>query len=107
MLDRDRPRDPLRGHFRLEWPRAVAASGDTGHCRSLQPDLGVAAKKCFVNTYLQLATLFGTLSLLSIGGGEGGLPEKHFYWVLGGKQLAAPQFARIFFSSPTAARPRT
>jgi chromate transporter len=65
----------------------------------------VAAKKCFVNTFLQLAALFGTLSLLSIGGGNAILPEMHLNAVRGEHWLTNSQFADIFSISQAAPGP--
>jgi chromate transporter len=65
----------------------------------------VAAKKCFVNTFLQLAALFGTLSLLSIGGGNAILPEMHLDAVRGEHWLTDSQFAGIFSISQAAPGP--
>jgi chromate transporter len=65
----------------------------------------VAAKKCFVNTYLQLAAMFGTLSLLSIGGGNAILPEMHLQAVRGHHWLTDSQFAGIFSISQAAPGP--
>jgi chromate transporter len=58
-----------------------------------------------VNTYLQLATLFGTLSLLSIGGGNAILPEMHLNAVRGEHWLTDSQFAGIFSISQAAPGP--
>jgi chromate transporter len=65
----------------------------------------LAAKKCRVSTYLQLAALFGTLSLLSIGGGKAVLPEMHMQAVAGKHWLTDSQFADIFSISQAAPGP--
>jgi chromate transporter len=65
----------------------------------------VAAEKCRVNTYLQIAALFGTLSLLSIGGGNAILPEMHMKAVNGHHWLTSSQFADIFSISQAAPGP--
>jgi chromate transporter len=58
-----------------------------------------------VSTYLQLAGLFGMLSLLSIGGGNVVLPEMHLRAVNGHHWLTSPQFADIFSISQAAPGP--
>jgi chromate transporter len=65
----------------------------------------VAPKKRRVNTYLQIAVLFGTLSLLSIGGGNAILPEMHMKAVNGQHWLTNSQFADIFSISQAAPGP--
>lgn len=56
-------------------------------------------------TYLQLAALFGSLSLLSIGGGNAVLPEMHLRTVQGHHWLTNSQFADIFSISQAAPGP--
>ena len=61
--------------------------------------MGLATKACCVKTYLQLLTMFGSLSLLSIGGGNAVVPEMHMeaaHW------LTNSQFADIFAISQAA-----
>src|ERR1700737_4160705 len=58
-----------------------------------------------MNTYLQLALMFGTLSLLSIGGGNAILPEMHLKAVRGEHWLTDNQFADIFSISQAAPGP--
>lgn len=54
-----------------------------------------------MNTYLQLALLFGGLSLMSIGGGNVVLPEMHLRSVNDHHWLSNIQFAEIFSISQT------
>jgi chromate transporter len=58
-----------------------------------------------MSTYLQLAGLFGMLSLLSIGGGNAVLPEMHAHAVRGHHWMTDSQFADIFSISQTAPGP--
>jgi chromate transporter len=58
-----------------------------------------------VSTYLQLAGLFASLSLLSIGGGNAVLPEMHMQAVKGHHWMTDSQFADIFSISQTAPGP--
>jgi chromate transporter len=58
-----------------------------------------------VSTYLQLAGLFGMLSLLSIGGGNVILPEMHMKAVRGEHWLNDNQFADLFSISQAAPGP--
>ena len=58
-----------------------------------------------MSTYLQLAGLFGMLSLLSIGGGNVVLPEMHLRAVSGHHWLTDSQFADIFSISQAAPGP--
>jgi chromate transporter len=58
-----------------------------------------------MNTYVQLVTMFGTLSLLSIGGGNAVLPEMHLRAVRGAHWLTNSQFADIFSISQAAPGP--
>jgi chromate transporter len=58
-----------------------------------------------VSTYLQLISLFGMLSLLSIGGGNAVLPEMHLRAVHSQHWLTDSQFADIFSISQTAPGP--
>ena|ERR1700757_1754665 len=58
-----------------------------------------------MNTYLQLAALFVTLSLLSIGGGNAILPEMHMQAVRGHHWLTDNQFADMFSISQAAPGP--
>ena len=58
-----------------------------------------------MHTYLQLAGLFATLSLLSIGGGNAVLPEMHMQAVNGHHWLTDSQFADIFSISQAAPGP--
>jgi len=58
-----------------------------------------------VKTYLSLLNLFGSLSLLSIGGGNTVLPEMHMRAVNGHHWLTDGQFADIFSISQAAPGP--
>ena len=58
-----------------------------------------------IHTYLQLAGLFASLSLLSIGGGNAVLPEMHLQTVKGHHWMTDSQFAGIFSISQTAPGP--
>lgn len=58
-----------------------------------------------MSTYLHLAALFGTLSLLSIGGGNAVLPEMHLRAVRTEHWLTDAQFADIFAISQSAPGP--
>jgi chromate transporter len=58
-----------------------------------------------MTTYLQLAGLFASLSLLSIGGGNAVLPEMHMQTVRGHHWMTDSQFADIFSISQTAPGP--
>jgi chromate transporter len=58
-----------------------------------------------IHTYLQLAGLFASLSLLSIGGGNAVLPEMHLQTVKGHHWMTNSQFADIFSISQTAPGP--
>ena len=49
-----------------------------------------------MKTYLSLVSMFGVLSLLSIGGGNTVLPEMHLQAVNGHHWLTNGQFADIF-----------
>ena len=55
-----------------------------------------------MSTYLQLIGLFGSLSLMSIGGGNTVLPEMHLRAVNGHHWLTNAQFADIFSISQAA-----
>jgi len=58
-----------------------------------------------VSTYLQLALVFGGLSLMSIGGGNVVLPEMHMRAVRDHRWLSDSQFADIFAISQAAPGP--
>jgi len=58
-----------------------------------------------VSTYLQLVMLFGSLSLMSIGGGNAVLPEMHLRSVSQHHWLTNAQFADLFSISQTAPGP--
>ena len=58
-----------------------------------------------MTTYLQLAGVFASLSLLSIGGGNAVLPEMHLQAVRGHHWMTDSQFADIFSISQTAPGP--
>jgi chromate transporter len=58
-----------------------------------------------VSTYLQLIVLFGSLSLMSIGGGNAVLPEMHLRAVNQHHWLSNGQFADLFSISQTAPGP--
>lgn len=58
-----------------------------------------------MKTYLDLVTMFGSLSLLSIGGGNAILPEMHLEAVTGHHWLTNLQFADIFSISQAAPGP--
>jgi chromate transporter len=65
----------------------------------------VAEESFRMSTYLQLAALFGMLSLLSIGGGNAVLPEMHRKAVGGQHWLTDSQFADVFSISQAAPGP--
>jgi chromate transporter len=58
-----------------------------------------------VSTYLQLVILFGSLSLMSIGGGNAVLPEMHLRSVNQDHWVTNSQFADLFSISQTAPGP--
>jgi chromate transporter len=58
-----------------------------------------------MRTYLHLLTIFGSLSLLSIGGGNAVLPEMHLKAVRGAHWLTNSQFADLFSISQAAPGP--
>ncbi|OBK75041.1 chromate transporter [Mycobacterium sp. 1274761.0] len=58
-----------------------------------------------MSTYLQIAGLFASLSLLSIGGGNAVLPEMHMQAVKGHHWLTDSQFADVFSISQAAPGP--
>jgi chromate transporter len=58
-----------------------------------------------VSTYLQVALLFGSLSLMSIGGGNAVLPEMHLRSVNQHHWMTNGQFADLFSISQTAPGP--
>lgn len=58
-----------------------------------------------MSTYLQLVMLFGSLSLMSIGGGNAVLPEMHLRAVGQNHWLTNAQFADVFSISQTAPGP--
>ena len=58
-----------------------------------------------MKTYLSLISLFGSLSLLSIGGGNTVLPEMHMRAVKGYHWLTDSQFADVFSISQAAPGP--
>jgi len=58
-----------------------------------------------VSTYLQLIVLFGSLSLMSIGGGNAVLPDMHLRSVHQHHWLSDTQFADLFSISQTAPGP--
>ena len=58
-----------------------------------------------MTTYLALASMFGVLSLLSIGGGNTVLPEMHLQAVNGHHWLTNGQFADLFSISQAAPGP--
>jgi chromate transporter len=65
----------------------------------------MAEKNDHMNTYVQLAILFTSLSLLSIGGGNAVLPEMHTKAVRGEHWLTDSQFADVFSISQAAPGP--
>jgi chromate transporter len=58
-----------------------------------------------MSTYLQLIAMFGTLSLLSIGGGNAVLPDMHLQAVRQHQWMSDSQFADVFSISQTAPGP--
>lgn len=58
-----------------------------------------------MNPYLQLVVLFGSLSLLSIGGGNTVLPEMHLRFVQQNHWLTNTQFGDLFSISQTTPGP--
>jgi chromate transporter len=84
----------------------MASSVGAPRCRAAQLDLGVAeGTPRMIHTYLQLAGLFASLSVLSIGGGNAVLPEMHLQAVRGHHWMTDSQFADIFSISQTAPGP--
>jgi chromate transporter len=67
--------------------------------------MGVAEKTSRMSTYVQVAALFGLLSLLSIGGGNAVLPEMHLQAVRGHHWITDSQFADVFAISQAAPGP--
>lgn len=65
----------------------------------------MAEKNDHMTTYVQLAILFTSLSLLSIGGGNAVLPEMHTKAVRGEHWLTNSQFADVFSISQAAPGP--
>lgn len=65
----------------------------------------MAEKNDHMTTYVQLAILFTSLSLLSIGGGNAVLPEMHTKAVRGEHWLTDSQFADVFSISQAAPGP--
>jgi chromate transporter len=65
----------------------------------------VAEKSRRVRTYVHLLAMFGTLSLLSIGGGNAVLPQMRLEAVSGKHWLTDSQFADIFSISQAAPGP--
>lgn len=65
----------------------------------------MAEKNDHMNTYVQLAILFTSLSLLSIGGGNAVLPEMHTKAVRGEHWLTDSKFADVFSISQAAPGP--
>src|ERR1700726_4777965 len=70
-----------------------------------QSHLGMAASWDQMKTWLQILILFGSLSLLSIGGGNSVLPEMHQRSVNDYRWLTDTQFADIFAISQAAPGP--
>jgi chromate transporter len=58
-----------------------------------------------MNTYLHVVVLFGTLSLLSVGGGNSVLPEMHLRSVQQYQWVTNAQFASVFSISQTTPGP--
>lgn len=58
-----------------------------------------------MKTYLAIMSMFGSLSLLSIGGGNAVLPEMHLQAVSGHHWLTNSQFADVFSISQAAPGP--
>src|SRR5215213_7507098 len=77
MPDGRGPGPVVPHRVRVERPAAVAAAIGASHRRAAESGLVLAEKPCGMSTYLSLAALFATLSLLSIGGGNAVLPEMH------------------------------
>jgi chromate transporter len=67
--------------------------------------LGLAASGEEMKTWLQIVLLFGSLSLLSIGGGNSVLPEMHRQSVIDYHWLTDNQFADVFAISQAAPGP--
>src|ERR1700733_6577293 len=70
-----------------------------------QPYLGMAASWDQMKTWIQILILFGSLSLLSIGGGSSVLPEMHQRSVNDYRWLTDSQFADVFAISQAAPGP--
>jgi chromate transporter len=75
------------------------------HGWTTQPHLGLAASWDQMKTWLQILILFGSLSLLSIGGGSSVLPEMHQRSVNDYRWLTDTQFADVFAISQAAPGP--
>ena len=67
--------------------------------------MGVAEEATRVSTYLELIVMFGSLSLMSIGGGNAVLPDMHLQAVKQHHWMTDSQFADLFSISQTAPGP--
>ena len=84
---------------------AMAAAPRARYCWAAKSDLGMAASGEEMKTWLQIVLLFGSLSLLSIGGGNSVLPEMHRQSVNDYHWLTDDQFAGVFAISQAAPGP--
>jgi len=84
---------------------AMAAATRACYCWPAKSDLGMAASSEEMKTWLQIVLLFGSLSLLSIGGGNSVLPEMHRQSVNDYHWLTDDQFAGVFAISQAAPGP--
>jgi chromate transporter len=84
---------------------AVAAAAGARYRWPAQSPLGMAAASEQMKTWLQIVLLFGSLSLLSIGGGNSVLPEMHRQSVNDYHWLTDSQFAGVFAISQAAPGP--
>jgi chromate transporter len=84
---------------------AVASAGGARYCGPAQSHLGLAASGEQMKIWLQIVLLFGSLSLLSIGGGNSVLPEMHRQSVSDYHWLTDDQFAGVFAISQAAPGP--
>ena len=83
----------------------MAVAGRARDRGTAQPHLGVAAPCDQMKIWLQILILFGSLSLLSIGGGNSVLPEMHQRSVNDYHWLTDTQFADVFAISQAAPGP--
>jgi chromate transporter len=93
------------GDLYFEWSVTMAVAVWAGNRWTTQPHLGMAASRDQMKAWLQILILFGSLSLLSIGGGNSVLPEMHQRSVNDYRWLTDNQFADVFAISQAAPGP--